>query len=100
MRVGNICTVSGYYYGTSGTGSGDMILGGLPFSVSGSTVAVGNIQANAGVVFAAGTLPAWIGAGGTTFKVRQTFLTGAAFQYAAYPTDPEYLRFTITYITD
>ena len=97
-RVGNICTVMGYYYGTSGTGSGDMVIGGLPFPVKTGASPVGTIQANSGLVITAGTNPTVISAGSSTFKVRCTKEDGSAFHYAAYPTDPTYIRFGVTYV--
>ena len=97
-RVGNICTVMGYYYGTSGTGSGEMIIGGLPFPVKSGAAPVGSIQANSGLVIASGSNPTVISAGSSTFKVRCTKEDGSAFTYAPYPTDPGYIRFGVTYV--
>jgi hypothetical protein len=97
-RVGNICTVMGYYYGTSGTGSGEMIIGGLPFPVKSGASPVGSIQANSGLIIASGSNPTIISAGSSTFKVRCTKEDGSAFTYASYPTDPEYIRFGVTYV--
>lgn len=97
-RVGNICTVMGYYYGTSGTGSGDMIIGGLPFPVKSGAAPVGTIQANSGFVVPSGSNPTVVSAGSSTFKVRCTKEDGSAFAYASYPTDPEYIRFGVTYV--
>ncbi len=97
-RVGNICTVMGYYYGTSGTGSGFMVIGGLPFAVKSGAAPVGTIQANSGFVVPSGSNPTVVSAGSSTFKVRCTKEDGSAFAYASYPTDPEYIRFGVTYV--
>ena len=98
IRIGNLCTVYGYYYGTDGTGSGNMILGGLPFDVKSGTAPVGSIQANSGLSITSGTWPQLIFHNTNMFKVRCSQVDGSAFHYAAYPTAPSYVRWTITYI--
>ena len=98
LRIGNLCTVNGYYYGTNGTGSGNMILGGLPFNVKSGTAPVGSIQANSGLSITSGTWPQLIYHNTNMFKVRCSQVDGSAFHYAAYPTAPSYVRWTITYI--
>ena len=98
-KVGQIVTVHGYFYGTSGTGSGDLNITGLPFTISSD--AVGVIQNNGGLVYPSGTVDACLyGSGSTTLTVRCNKSDGTAFANMAYPTSASYVRITLTYKTN
>ena len=100
-KVGNVVHAEGYYYGTSGTGSGQMIIGGLPFSVGSATLAHCVIQYNAGLDLPTGTnTPIWVPAGNTTAgSVRCNSDSTGTYVAMPYPTAPNYVRVCITYIT-
>jgi hypothetical protein len=99
IKVGNKVTVIFYYGGSSGTGSGELRLSGLPFTIAHSE-ASGVPFANAGLVFNSGWSPMWMAHSTTEFKIRAMSPTGGSFQAVAYPTYVSYLRGTLTYITD
>ena len=100
-KVGNLVTASMYFYGASGTGAGNLLIGGLPFSLSSTANAVGVIQANSGLVYPASTNEAIFQmlANTTTGEVRCNKTDGSGYAKMQYPTTAEYIRINITYKT-
>lgn len=99
VKVGSKVTVSFFYSGSSGTGSGELRLGGLPFTIDYSE-ASGVPFANFGLVFNSGWSPMWIMHSPSEFKIRAMSPTGGNFQAVAYSGNLSYLRGTLTYFTD
>jgi hypothetical protein len=99
-KIGNLVTVTGIFFGLSGTGAGDMQITNLPFSLISGADAVGILQANDGAVYPTGTVDACLfGAGSSTLKVRCNKSDGSTYEHMAYPTTAGYLRFSLTYRT-
>jgi hypothetical protein len=97
-KVGQTVHIAGYFLGSSGTGTGDLQINGLPFTVSSD--AVGVIQANQGLVYPTGAVDACLyGSGGTSLQVRCNKADGSGYTKMAYPTTASYVRFTLTYRT-
>ena len=100
-KVGNLVSVNMYFYGASGTGAGDLLIGGLPFSLDSTSNAVGVIQANSGLVYPTGTNEAvfQLVANATYGEVRCNKTDGSAFSKMQYPTTAGYIRISLTYTT-
>jgi len=100
-KVGSLVTIIGTIQGSNGTGTGDLYLVNLPFTMRNVHTGHGSFQVNASCTFPSGT----IGynfvnqLSGTRMYVRCTF-SNSSFQYLSYQTHIEYMRFTLQYHTD
>jgi hypothetical protein len=103
-KVGNLVTIAGYVNANNGTGSGNLALRGLPFSVTGFMAAY-PFQCNSG-----GVIPdliggnsvvgvAWLWNNIPTEFICRAF-TGSGYANIEYPTDPDYFRFSMSYYTN
>jgi hypothetical protein len=99
-KVGNLVTASMVFYGASGTGAGDMRIGGLPFSLSSTATALGVVQGNSGLVYPSGTTEAifTMDANSTYGAIRCNKTDGSAYAKMQYPTTANYIRFSVSYI--
>jgi hypothetical protein len=103
-KVGNLVTVGGYVDGSGGSGSGYLVLRGLPFSVTGFMAAY-PFQCNggAGIPDQVGGNPiagiAWLWNNIPTEFMCRAF-TGFGYVNLEYPTAPSYFRFSMSYYTD
>jgi hypothetical protein len=98
VKVGDLVWVTFYFYGLSGTGSGDLRLSGLPFTID-KLESAGIIQANSGLIFTSGYLPTWMNSGGTQLSGRATNPTGGGYANVPYPVNPGYFRGNFCYRT-
>ena len=100
-KVGNLVTIIGTIQGSNGTGTGELYLVNLPFTMRNVHSGHGSFQVNSNCTFPSGT----IGynfvnqLSGTRMYVRCT-LSNSNFQYLTYQTTINYLRFTLQYHTD
>ena len=95
-KIGNIVTIRGHFYGHTGSGAGNLLLAGIPFSRTGTNVS-NAIQANGSLTIPSGAITmTWMDSGTDDFYVRCT-KSNSAFAYLAYPTAADYIRFQITY---
>jgi hypothetical protein len=100
VKVGRLVTISGTIYGSNGTGAGNLLLKGLPFTYIGHHSGHGTLQANDSLPFPTGTITAvWVTDNAGGFYVRCT-KSNASFAYIAYPVIASYIRFTFSYFTD
>lgn len=99
-KIGRQVTVSGYFYGLSGTGVGNLHLTGLPFSINiNENSASGCIQANDSLLFPSGTITTpWFVVSSSALGVRCT-KSNASYEWLAYPAKADYIRFQLTYNT-
>ena len=100
VKVGKLVTITGTIYGSGGTGAGNLLLKGLPFTYISHHGGHGTFQVNGSMPFPTGTITAVFvtdNAGG--FYVRCT-KDNANMEYLAYPVTVNYLRFTFSYFTD
>jgi hypothetical protein len=103
-KIGRLVVAQCVFTGTSGTGSGNMQIGGLPFtsnSTSDSNTASA-IQYNSGLDLPAGTNTAFwcVFNSQTSGPVRCNNDGASAFTAMPYPTDPEAVRVTLSYMID
>jgi hypothetical protein len=98
-KIGRKVTAIFVYSAYNGTGSGNMVLGGFPFSIDFSENS-GTVFANSGVPFTSGRTNSCVVSSSTAFQVREMNPTGGGHSVIAYPTAPTYLRTTVTYFTN
>ena len=99
QKVGRLVTIHFYIQGNSGTGSGNLLVGGLPFTIANYHLAYGSPQWNTGIAYPSGVIDAnFTRFNSTSFEIRcnKSSATWASVQY---PVSPEYLRGCITYET-
>ena len=99
QKVGRLVTIHFYIQGNSGTGSGNLLVGGIPFTSANYHLGYGSPQWNTGIAYPAGAVDAnFVRNNSTTFEIRcnKSSATWASVQY---PSAPEYLRGSITYET-
>jgi hypothetical protein len=95
-KIGRMVTITGYYYGASGTGAGNLILGGLPYTPNSFQQVVGEMQINAGLSgYPVGKNLTFMTGSGSTLNTRA--YDGAGYGNVPYPTLCSYLRFNISY---
>lgn len=99
VKVGRKVTCSFSFNGTSGTGSGELRLEGLPFSID-FVESGGPAFANSGLVFNSGYIPVWIKHDTSSFKIRAMNPSGGNYQPVSYNTTMGYLRGNFTYFTN
>ena len=80
----------------SHTGTGDLIITGLPFTVLTNTAVIGAFQCNSGLSWTAGYLPAAYGYT-TKIQFRATEDGGGSHQLVQIAATVNYLRGTLTY---
>jgi hypothetical protein len=102
VKVGRLVTVGFVFYGSSGTGAGDIRISGLPFTPAGNTDAVGSLQYNAGLDLPSGTnTPSLITQpSNTDMQVRCNSDGTGAYSHMPYPTLANYVRGSISYYTN
>jgi hypothetical protein len=99
-RIGRLVTIHFYLQGSSGTGSGNLLLGGIPFTIASGHMSYGSPQWNAGISYPSGAVDAnWLRFNSTSFDIRCN-KNNAAHAQIPYPSAPSYLRGCITYETD
>ena len=95
-RVGRMVTVNYNLAWNSHTGTGDLIITGLPFTVLTNTAVIGAFQCNSGLSWTAGYLPAAYGYT-TKIQFRATDDGGGSHQLVQIAATVNYLRGTLTY---
>ena len=100
-KVGSLVTVIGAIYGTGGTGTGNMLLAGFPFTIRNAHTMHGSFQANNSMTFPAGIVGYHFvhDLTGNGMYVRCTS-NNANITYVAYPVTVNYVRFNLQYHTD
>ena len=99
-KVGRLVTLHFYFDGDSGTGSGNLLLGGVPFTIAPHHFAFGSPQWNTGISYPSNGRDAnWLRFNSTSFDIRCN-MNNAGFTTVAYSSSVEYLRGCITYETD
>ena len=99
QKVGRLVTIHFYIAGNSGNGSGNLLVAGLPFTISNYHLAYGSPQWNNGITYPSGVIDANFTRFNTTsFEIRCN-KSNAAHASVQYPTTPDYLRGCITYET-
>ena len=99
-KVGRLVTLHFYFDGDSGNGSGNLLLGGVPFTIANHHFAFGSPQWNTGISYPSGGIDAnWLRYNSTSFDIRCN-MNNAGFTTIAYSSNVEYLRGCITYETD
>jgi hypothetical protein len=99
-RIGRLVTLHFYLEGSSGTGSGNLLLGGIPFTIAGGHFSYSSPQWNSGISYPADAIDAnWLRFDANSFDIRCN-KNNAAYAQIPYPTAPNYLRGCITYETD
>ena len=101
VKVGNLVTVGFVFNASSGTGSGDLVIKGLPFAVTSDRESASALQYNGGLVMPSGTNTAMLRATPSTseFSVRCNKTDGSTFASMPYPTTASYARASISYYT-
>ena len=94
-RIGRVVTVNFTIDWNSHTGTGTLLITGLPFTVSSSTT--GTFQCNSGLSWTAGSVPA-LYATGTQCHYRCTDEGGGAYNAIQIAATGSYLRGTLTYV--
>ena len=98
-KIGNRVFLHGSFYGTGGTGTGALLLSGLPFASAHGGYTSGGIQVNDSLTFPTGTITTpWYGWDATHFAMRCS-KSNAAFSYLQIPSAVNYIRFDINYLT-
>jgi len=99
-KVGRLVTLHFYLDADSGTGSGNLLLGGVPFTIYNAHFAFGSPQWNAGISYPSGGIDAnWLRNNSTSFDIRCN-RNNSNFVTVAYSNNVDYLRGCITYETD
>ena len=99
-KVGRLVTIHFYLQGSSGTGSGNLLLGGIPFTIASGHMSYGSPQWNGGISYPSGAVDAnWLRFDANSFDIRCN-KNNAAHAQIPYPSNPSYLRGCITYETD
>jgi hypothetical protein len=99
QKVGRLVTIHFYIQGNSGSGSGNLLVGGVPFTIANYHLGYGSPQWNNGITYPSGAIDAnYLRNSSTTFDIRCN-KSNAAFANVQYPTTPDYLRGCITYET-
>ena len=99
-KVGRLVTLHFYVEADQGTGSGNLLLGGAPFTIVNYHFAFGSPQWNTGISYPSNGRDAnWLRYNSTSFDIRCN-MDNAAFTTVAYSSNVEYLRGCITYETD
>ena len=99
QKVGRLVTIHFYIAGNSGNGSGNLLVAGLPFTISNYHLAYGSPQWNNGITYPSGVIDAnFTRFNSTSFEIRCN-KSNAAHASVQYPTTPDYLRGCITYET-
>jgi len=99
-KVGRLVTLHFYIDADSGTGSGNLLLGGVPFTIAPYHFAFGSPQWNTGVSYPSGGVDAnWLRFNSTSFDIRCN-RNNSNFVTIPYSSNVEYLRGCITYETD
>ena len=99
QKVGRLVTIHFYIQGNSGSGSGNLLVGGVPFTIANYHLGYGSPQWNNGITYPSGAIDAnYLRNSSTTFDIRCN-KSNSAFANVQYPTTPDYLRGCITYET-
>jgi hypothetical protein len=99
-KVGRLVTLHFYFDGDSGNGSGNLLLGGVPFTIANHHFAFGSPQWNTGISYPSGGVDAnWLRYNSTSFDIRCN-RNNSNFVTVPYSSNVEYLRGCITYETD
>ena len=99
-KVGRLVTLHFYIEANQGTGSGNLLLGGPPFTIANYHFAFGSPQWNSGISYPSGGVDAnWLRYNSTSFDIRCN-RNSSSFVTVAYSSSVEYLRGCITYETD
>jgi hypothetical protein len=96
-KVGRKVHVVAVMYGTSGTGTGDFRVTGLPFANANGGFCCGNVQANGSLVIPTGTITMMMYASDTVSFVVRCTKDNATHSHLAYPVTCNYIRFEATY---
>ena len=99
QKVGRLVTIHFYIQGNNGTGSGNLLVGGLPFTSANYHLGYGSPQWNNGIAYPSGAVDAnFTRFNSTSFEIRCN-KSSAVWASVQYPVSPDYLRGCITYET-